>query len=333
MKPIELHRIVFQSSNDIVSLNYLKKLYTRFNRDDEHTTYLFLNGGGHDKYKTKRTKIHGDDVKAVFLYFHDLNTPYSTNEHLNRFSVIEQLTRDFNEFYYINANDGPSTSTIKRWIQEDNQSRKKVEHRNINKCPIQQAAFMEEMGHVHKSIIFDTDGMSAAPKTMLQEYGRSKVGTRCYYPQFVISGRTFSVLATACCIGINYYKIFENKMIGHEEFVGYMEELGDYLPDGSYGIIDNAATHKHYLSLIALNTTFHGLYSFASPYSPELKPIEKVFALIRKHIQRNSAFAQLNPRQALVNAFEEYSVHGPSGHLCCNFFNTYERNYNFHMTV
>ena len=103
-----------------------------------------------------------------------------------------------------------------------------------------------------------------------------------------------------------------------------MGELEDYLLDGAYAIIDNAAVHKHLDSLIALNTTFKGLYSFSSPYSPELKPVERLFACI---IKRNAAFAEINPRQALVNGFEEYAVHGPSAHICKNFFNLYQRNY------
>ena len=88
-----------------------------------------------------------------------------------------------------------------------------MEHRNINKCPIQQAVFMDEMGHIHPSNIYDTDGMSAAPKTMLQEHGRSKIGERCYYPQFVIGTHTFSVLATICDRGVVYYQIYEDTMV------------------------------------------------------------------------------------------------------------------------
>ena len=325
LSPKNLHRIVFGGRNDIITLSYLKKLYTKFNKNDDAENQLYLYDDGNVKIPSKRNKKHDDVVKGIFLYYHSLGR--------NRFLLLDVVTRNFNSYYYIDPANGPSESTIKRWLKEDRQRRKKVEHRNINKCPVQQAAFMDEMGHIHPSNIYDTDGMSAAPKTMLQEYGRSKIGERCYYPQFVIGTHTFSVLATICDRGVVYYQIYEDTMVDHEIFITYMGELEDYLLDGAYGIIDNAAVHKHLDSLIAINTAFKGLYSFSSPYSPELKPVERLFACIRKHIKRNAVFAEINPRQALVNAFEEYAVHGPSGHICKNFFNLYQRNYDWTMNV
>ena len=149
LTPKQLHRIVFRGTNEIITLSYLKKLYTKFNKNGDAENQLYLYDDGNVKTPSKRRKKHDDVVKGVFLYYHSLD--------LNRFLLFDVLTRNFNSYYYIDPANGPSESTIKRWLKEDRQRRKKVEHRNINKCPVQQAAFMDEMGHIHHSNIYDTE--------------------------------------------------------------------------------------------------------------------------------------------------------------------------------
>ncbi len=52
-------------------------------------------------------------------------------------------------------------------------------------------------------------------------------------------------------------------------------------------------------------------YFFVSPYSPELKPIERIFSLIRSWIRDHEAEVDPNDPIALIErAFELHSVRG-----------------------
>ena len=49
LSPKNLHRIVFGGRNDIITLSYLKKLYTKFNKNDDAENQLYLYDDGNVK--------------------------------------------------------------------------------------------------------------------------------------------------------------------------------------------------------------------------------------------------------------------------------------------
>ena len=70
LTPKQLHRIVFRGTNEIITLSYLKKLYTKFNKNDDAENQLYLYDDGNVKTPSKRRKKHDDVVKGVFLHHH-----------------------------------------------------------------------------------------------------------------------------------------------------------------------------------------------------------------------------------------------------------------------
>jgi len=47
------------------------------------------------------------------------------------------------------------------------------------------------------------------------------------------------------------------------------------------GLLGNAAIHKTNNSWDKLDEIFNGRFLYSSPYSPDLKPIEKCFSLVK----------------------------------------------------
>ena len=95
----------------------------------------------------------------------------------------------------------------------------------------------------------------------------------------------------------------------------------------SFGIFDNASNQRTERVRAQLEVVFQGHYQYASPYSPELKPVENAFSLIRKYVQSNydphtNHIAQINA------AFYYYSdTPGQYGHLIYKMFDVYRRNH------
>lgn len=170
--------------------------------------------------------------------------------------------------------------------------------------------------------------MGTSPKTMEEEYARSPVGEVCEVPQIEVGDRTFSLIASACYLGIVAYFIKEYSPVDAEDIVNYMDNiLAPKLMPNAFGLIDNAKVHKSPRALLAIERAFNGNYIFSAPYSPHLKPIERIFKLVRDYLKENEELAIENPIAALTNAMEKYSINGPDGHKCKEFFAFYDRNY------
>ena len=80
------------------------------------------------------------------------------------------------------------------------------------------------------------------------------------------------------------------------------------LADGAYGIFDNSKIHHVLRSRILLEDVFQGLYRFVPPYSPNLKPIEPCFALVKNWLRQNENEALLNPLLYINRAFDIHSI-------------------------
>ena len=71
-----------------------------------------------------------------------------------------------------------------------------------------------------------------------------------------------------------------------------------------------------------MNTHLNGQYIYNAPYSPELKPIEHAFSMIRRWIRENEFDDTKSDIELINDSFNLYSVLGDKGHCCNNLFNT-----------
>ena len=130
---------------------------------------------------------------------------------------------------------------------------------------------------------------SGVDKEMNREYGRTPCGVPVYGE---VRGRKFervNVIAGTCC----------GKVIAPGEYKGYTDHRlfetwfsGALLKEvkaGSVIVLDNAAFHrKKALKKLAENAGCSVL--FLPPYSPDLNPIEKVWANLKKFLKHHIRF-------------------------------------------
>lgn len=225
------------------------------------------------------------------------------------------------------ANIGPSESTMLRVLHRHGFTRKVKETRHILCNPQEGVQFLQRISHLNPVHCIDVDETACSRDSFLEKYGWAPEGERCVYQQIVINNRSFSVIAAVTPIGFLCWEVFEGG-VGHEQFVHFMENrLLPMVTGQQYCVIDNAATHKHHDSRIALANVFGGRYYFSARYSPHLKPIETCFSMIKNYVRQFELQAQIDPVRFLQSAFQLYSITGAKGIKCRGHFNGYFRNY------
>ena len=85
----------------------------------------------------------------------------------------------------------------------------------------------------------------------------------------------------------------------------------------------HAGSHHKPNILAALDKAFNGKWYFCAKYSPFLKPIEKLFYLVKSYIQAHEVEALAYPITWINKALESYAVARPQGHLLLGHLNIY----------
>lgn len=257
----------------------------------------------------------------------------SENEHFlkeilsaHRTYSMHQLTQKFHEeFYPAYALNLPSLSTIYRAVCKFS-TRKKVDLIHVYKNPVQQIAFLGAIAHVASCRLVDIDGMVETDDDFFKKYGWSPRGEECRQAQLYIGGKRYAVHAAFTELGFIGWKIFPDTVteIQVREFV---ESIKNSLPPSAYGLLDNASNQRTDNVRMAIEDVFNGYFMYCSPYSPELKPIERGFSLVKGYIREREA-EWGEDHVGLINAaFHHYSVGQPGGLKAYNLFKVYRENF------
>lgn len=218
-----------------------------------------------------------------------------------------------------------SRNTACRIQQRAGITGKVPEYRNINRDEVERLRYMEHMAYVDPEVLVDIDETSQAPGTFKNSYGRSIRGEACVRDQIVIGDRSFSTIAALTPRGFICHSIFEGG-VGAEEFGQFLNLLEPRMHVGQvWGIIDNAAIHHTDEIRIRLQQVFVGRFTFCARYSPDLKPVERAFALVKNYIRINYDRALQDPLAMINEAFELFSIGGEKAGSVYNFFNLYRR--------
>lgn len=186
---------------------------------------------------------------------------------------------------------------------------------------------MNEMATRDVSKLKDIDEMSISAEDFKERYGYAPLGRLSIKTQIVIGSRSFSTIAMTGVQGLEVWDWFEGTTIDSEKFATFVRtKCQSVLRPGEFGVIDNASIHRKTVSREAMEEAFNSDWTYSSPYTPQLKPIEKVFALIKRFLRENENAALLDPEEWLEKAFTRYSTHGSHGHVVRSFFNVYYRN-------
>ena len=66
----------------------------------------------------------------------------------------------------------------------------------------------------------------------------------------------------------------------------------------------------------------------SAPYSPDLKPVERLFAVVKNLLRDREDEAVVNPMSVISECFEMFRPGGPKSHIAANHFRLYRDNHN-----
>ena len=171
-------------------------------------------------------------------------------------------------------------------------SRKVLERRHRDANPLAQLSYMEDLASRNVSSLKDIDEMNISPTDFNLRFVYAPVGDSAVRQQIVIGSRSFSAIAMIGIHGVEAYDIFEAGTIDGIIFSEFI--VNNRYPD-EIGILDNASIYRTDAARDAMELAFDGDWTYCAPHSPQLKPIERVFALIKGYLRANETDALLDP--------------------------------------
>ena len=305
-----------------VVLDTLSRLSRRITEMSEVERITYVKEGDsseHSKKRGRRESIPSGSAAEEFL--DQLLLDHSSIR-------MRTLTYQFHQRFYDEYCDSlPSLSIVYRVVRRGN-TRKVVSWANKQKDPEEQLQYLDDVAHVPADLLVDVDGMVQTPHDFFERYGWSPPGDECYRTQITIGTRTFAVHAAYTELGFIHFHIFEGTVTERE--VGlFLNSLKEKLADDSYCLFDNAANQRTESVRSIAEDIFNGRYMFCSPYSPELKPIERGFSNVKRYIRERdeSDVWQNDPVGLIEAAFKHYSVGEEGGLKAYEHFDLYRENH------
>ena len=219
-----------------------------------------------------------------------------------------------------------STKKLRRIIKEEHCSLKVPEYRNINCNPIDGYNYLMSIAHIDPNNLIDIDESASSLDDFGNGKGYAPIGQKLMRVQFFVRGESFTVVAAATPLGFLFTRIYRGG-VDEEAFIDFLNFLALRLYENeSYAIIDNAAIHRTIAVRLRLEEIFNGNYSFCATYSPHLKPIEKMFKLVKEYISFKEFDPQMNhetPDTLITEAFDQYRIGGRHADSCFGCWNDY----------
>lgn len=131
---------------------------------------------------------------------------------------------------------------------------------------------------------------SSAKTNMTRRYGRAPLGRRCYASAPHGHWRTTTLLSAIRCTGvIQEASVVFDGSTDAIVFRGCVEQcLAPSLRPGDIVVMDNLASHKVAGVREAIDYAGASIW-YLPPYSPDLNPIEKMWAKIKARLRRVAA--------------------------------------------
>lgn len=316
--PEEVHTALFRDDHSLISLRRLYNILYLFRSGDDIRIKGYLNC---------LTPRKGAAGRHFLLQPPDCQTLRDTICE-SRSAKLKAIRARFNTLFNDEVGSVPSRSCIYETLCRIHISRKRLSRRNINQDPHQQHEFMDRISFLGAEDLVDMDGIHFNPNDNLARWGWADVGEEAVVLQIVLFNETYAVHAAMGENGFIAWEIFDCNVAKEHVIHFIRHHLLPVFPDNAFLLLDNARNQQNEAVHQAMEQYIGGRYLYASPYSPELKPIERGFSLIRRWIRDNEMHANRNDPTALIQqAFELYSVAGERGFVCYEFFDFYRENH------
>ena len=267
-----IYETVFRGNASIIKLQSLKNLLRNFAKmESTDTLYDYLSCSNEERTKLGRIPMIGAKHDRAILSY--VKEKRSTTLH----SMAKRLYADFEEEF----KNIPDNSTIGLHLKKLKQKRHRLNRENIHKDFGEQVRYLEDVGFLSPSRIVDIDGIHFNPKDYLQKYGWSTIGEEAYIFQVIIRAKTYAVHAALTDRGFLAWDIFEKNVTRFDVIEFLMNKVLPKFPPDAILILDNAKNQNNNDVHEVMMNSFGGAYRFVPKYSPELKPIERAFSMVR----------------------------------------------------
>ena len=311
--PITIFENIFRSDVSHISVKYLKSLCVRCENGDYDDQFL-----GQKLPRTGGPERVIDDFDEHTFVNIFIDRPQTTLKRAREIICADH----FNAIYGV-----PSIDSFARVLKRQKISRKVMERVHYLRCPIKRGIFMDTAGYYDGHRFLDIDETLTSYKEFFQRYGYAPKGDVALKTQFQINGRQYSSIAAYSSTGLIAYRVVENS-INAEIFQSFLEnEVAQSIFPGMIGLFDNAAIHHTPQVRGCMEEVFEGYYLFAAPYSPDLKPVERLFAEVKDLLRYREDEAVLHPIQTISEVFELFRPGMPKSGMAENHFKIYSDNH------
>ena len=229
--------------------------------------------------------------------------------------------------YYGAIHGVPSIRSFGRVLARNGITWKVLERVHYLRCPIRRANFMDNAAPFDFWRFVDIDETLSTYKEFFQRYGYAPKGEVALKTQFQIDSRQYSAIAAYSALGVLAYRVVEGS-INAEIFQSFLEieVAAGILPD-MIGLFDNAAIHHTPVVRGTMEVVFNGYYLFVAPYSPDLKPVERLFAEVKDLLRYKEDVAALNPIGTICECFDQFRPGMEKSIMAANHFCIYRDNH------
>ena len=234
--------------------------------------------------------------------------------------------RELQEHLYSKTLLWVGQSTICRTVHRIGMTRQRIKHIAMQRSEIKRAEFWSEITMFDPAMLIWIDETGWDLRNALRKYG---YGIRGLPPQdysLKLRGKRYSAIGILTTEGVEDVHLVEGSVNG-EIFLDFVRRClipvlipFDGVSPKSVVVMDNASIH-HVDCVVETILSVGALVRFLPPYSPDMNPIEEVFAEVKQYLQANNTTFQqtTSPREVILTAFHSITKQN------CNSYITHAR--------
>ena len=203
-------------------------------------------------------------------------------------------------------------------------TRQVIKHIAMQHSELKRAEFWSDVTMFDPSIMVWIDETGCDLRNALRKYGYGIRGLPPRDYTLKLRGKRYSAVGILTTDGVEDVYLAEGGVYG-EIFLDFIRRClipvlvpFDGVSPKSIVVMDNASIH-HVDCVVETILSFGALVRFLSPYSPDMNPIEEVFAEVKQYLQANNTLflETASPRSMILTAFNSVTIDN------CNSYITY----------
>ena len=206
-------------------------------------------------------------------------------------------------------------STICRTLHSVGMTRQVLKQYAIQRSEVKRAEFWMEVAYIDPSMIVWIDETGFDRRNSLRKFGYGIRGSPPVSYSLKLRGRRYSAIGILSTDGIEDVLIVDESVDG-EKFLLFVRKclLPILMPFNGHNpksvvVLDNASIH-HTAAVEETIRSVGAIVRFLPPYSPDMNPLEEVFAEVKKFLAANDPILQStqSPSTIINHAFLSVSM-------------------------